>query len=167
MGIFSGNPQNEPMHYGEVFTTWSYLLASKGMLDMYQAFYNHAGDEDLRRLLKEAIQNIKSENEQIEELLKLHGIGLPPTPAERPDVQIENIPVGARIMDMEIGAILAADVSKGLVTCSTIMGQSLREDIGMMFGQFHMKKAQFGVKVLRLNKEKGWVIPPPLHLENK
>jgi hypothetical protein len=33
----------------------------------------------------------------------------------------------------------------------------------MMFGQFHMQKAQMGAKVLKLNKEKGWLIPPPLH----
>jgi hypothetical protein len=45
------------------------------------------------------------------------------------------------------------------------MGQSIREDIGMMFGQFHLKKAQFGVRVLHLNKEKGWLLPPPLHLK--
>ncbi|TKH09184.1 hypothetical protein FC697_27455, partial [Bacillus wiedmannii] len=26
MGILSGNPQNEPLHYGEVFDIWSALL---------------------------------------------------------------------------------------------------------------------------------------------
>ena len=29
MGILSGNPQNEPLHYGEVFDIWSYLLAHR------------------------------------------------------------------------------------------------------------------------------------------
>ena len=29
MGILSGNPQNEPLHYGEVFDIWSYLLAAQ------------------------------------------------------------------------------------------------------------------------------------------
>lgn len=45
------------------------------------------------------------------------------------------------------------------------MGQSLREDIGTMFGQFHMSKAQFGARLLRMQKEKGWLVPPPLHLQ--
>lgn len=31
MGILSGNPQNEPMHYGEVFGSWSYLSVAKGL----------------------------------------------------------------------------------------------------------------------------------------
>ncbi|MCY9444154.1 DUF3231 family protein, partial [Bacillus spizizenii] len=46
-----------------------------------------------------------------------------------------------------------------------IMGQSIREDIAMMFGQFHVSKAATGAKYLRLLKNKGWLIPPPLHLQ--
>ena len=59
--------------------------------------------------------------------------------------------------------MLSAGLAAGLVACSTIMGQCLREDIAMMFGQFHVQKAAFGAKMLRLNKEKGWLVPPPLH----
>lgn len=33
----------------------------------------------------------------------------------------------------------------------------------MMFGQFQVQKAALGAKVLKLNKDKGWLIPPPLH----
>ena len=60
--------------------------------------------------------------------------------------------------------MLSINSAKGLVACSAIMGQSIREDIAMMFGQFHMNKAMFGGKMLKLNKEKGWLVPPPLHL---
>ncbi|GIN94249.1 membrane protein [Siminovitchia terrae] len=164
MGILSGNPQDEPMHYGEVFGTWTYLVTNYGCLITYQTFINHAGDDDLKRLLEEGIQAIKSENQQIEDLLKANGVALPPSPPERPVANLEDIPAGARFNDPEISAALAMDVAKGLVACSTIMGQSIREDIGAMFGQFHMNKASLGVKVLKLNKEKGWLVPPPLHL---
>lgn len=163
MGILSGNPTDEPMHYGEVFSTWSYLLAAKGAIAGYQTQLNHAGDEDLKKLLEEAIQGGQHEVKQIETLLKANGIGLPPTPPERPDACEDDIPVGARFLDPEIAAMLSANTAAGLVACSTIMGQSIREDIAMMFGQFHVQKAAFGAKVLRLNKEKGWLVPPPLH----
>ncbi len=46
------------------------------------------------------------------------------------------------------------------------MGESIREDIAMMFGQFHTQIAALGVKILKLNKEKGWLVTPPLH-QNK
>ena len=163
MGILSGNPTDEPMHYGEVFSTWSFLLTVKGAISGYQTHLNHAGDEDLQKLLKEAIEGGQQEVKQIETLLKANGVGLPPTPPERPTACLDDIPVGARFADPEISAMLSASIAAGLVACSMIMGQSIREDIAMMFGQFHIQKAALGAKALRLNKEKGWLIPPPLH----
>ncbi|AIE58936.1 hypothetical protein MGA3_11835 [Bacillus methanolicus MGA3] len=165
MGILSDNPQNEPMHYGEVFGVWSYLAGTKGYLAGYQTFINHAGDTDLKKFLEDTIQTMKQEIEQIENLLKVNGIGLPPSPPERPSASLESIPVGARFSDPEIAASVSKDIAAGLVACSQIMGQSIREDIGIMFGQFHITKAQYGVRLLRINKEKGWLIPPPLHVQ--
>ncbi|MED3553253.1 DUF3231 family protein [Cytobacillus praedii] len=163
MGILSGNPKEEPMHYGEVFGTWSYLLATKAAIAGHQLQSNHAGDEDLQKLLNETIEIGLEEVKQIETLLKENGIGLPPTPPEPPNACLEDIPIGARIQDPAIAAALSASVASCLISCSTIIGQCIREDIAMMFGQLHMQKAQLGAKVLKLNKEKGWLIPPPLH----
>ncbi len=84
----------------------------------------------------------------------MNGVALPPAPPERPVASIETIPPGARINDAEIAAKVSMDLAAGLVACSQAMGQSLREDVGMMFGQFHMKKAQAGAILLRLNKKK-------------
>jgi hypothetical protein len=165
MGILSDNPQNEPMHYGEVFGVWSYLLGTKGYVAGYQTLINHTGDEDLKKFLEDIIQTMKQEIEQVDKLLKDNGVGLPPTPPDRPTAALESIPVGARFSDPEIAASVSKDIAAGLVACSQIMGQSIREDIGMMFGQFHLTKAQYGVRLLRINKEKGWLIPPPLHVK--
>ena len=165
MGILSGNPQDEPMHYGEVFGTWSYLSVAKGLHAGYQTFANHTGDDDLKKLIEEAIQGLKQEISQTEELLKANGVGLPPTPPDRPTADLESIPVGARFADPEISAAISMDIAAGLVACSQLIGQSIREDIGLMFGQFHTAKALLGAKFLKLNKEKGWLIPPPLHLQ--
>ncbi|WP_080875225.1 DUF3231 family protein [Oceanobacillus timonensis] len=166
MGILSGNPKDEPMHYGEVFAVWSFLTTAKSLVAGNQIHLNHAGDKDLQKLLDEAIQSGQQEVKQLEELLKENGIGLPPTPPERPKANLEDIPVGARVQDMEIAAALASQTAGGLVACSKIMGESIREDIAMIFGQIHTQKATFGAKVLKLNKEKGWLITPPLH-QNK
>lgn len=167
MGVLSGNPQNEPLHYGEVFDIWSYLLAAQGTLAGHQVFINHTGDEDLKKFLENLIENdINSEIEELKALLKTNGVALPPAPPERPVASIEDIPPGARINDAEIAATVSAGLAAGLVTCSQVMGKCLREDVGMLFGQFHMKKAQAGATLLRLSKKKGWVVPPPLHVRN-
>ncbi|WP_243526900.1 DUF3231 family protein [Bacillus pseudomycoides] len=167
MGVLSGNPQNEPLHYGEVFDIWSYLLAAQGAVAGHQVFINHTGDEDLKKFLENLIENdMTSEIEELKVLLKVNGVALPPAPPERPVASIEDIPPGARINDAEIAAAVSAGLATGLVTCSQVMGKCLREDVGMLFGQFHMKKAQAGVTLLRLSKKKGWVVPPPLHVKN-
>jgi hypothetical protein len=166
MGILSGNPKEEPMHYGEVFGVWSYLLTAKGLLAGYQTLLNHAGDEDLKSFIQDSIENVlKPEIQETENLLKENGIALPPSPPERPKACLEDIPAGARFTDPEIAAMLGKDIAEGLVACSTIMGQCIREDIALMYGQFHMKKAQYGAKLLRMNKEKGWLVPPPLNVK--
>ncbi|MDL4842961.1 DUF3231 family protein [Aquibacillus rhizosphaerae] len=163
MGILSGNPTDEPMHYGEVFSTWSFLMTAQDAIAGYQTKLNHAGDEDLQKLIEESIHQCQQESKQIETLLKDNGIGLPPAPPERPKACVDDIPAGARFQDPEIAAALSAANAAGLVGCSTVIGQCIREDIAMMFSQFHTQKATLGAKLLRLNKEKGWLIPPPLH----
>lgn len=165
MGILSGNPQNEPMHYGEVFGVWSYLHGTKSMTAGYQVYLNHTGDKDLRKLIEDMIDNMKRETEQLEGILKANGIALPPAPPERPEAKLEEIPPGARVNDPEVSAAISADIAAGLIGCSQLIAQSIREDLAAMFGQFHTTKAQFGLKALRLNKEKGWLVPPPLHVK--
>ena len=167
MGVLSGNPQNEPLHYGEVFDIWSYLLAAQGAVAGHQVFMNHTGDEDLKKFLENLIENdMTSEIDELKALLKVNGVALPPAPPEKAVASIEDIPPGARINDAEIAATVSAGLAAGLVTCSQVMGKCLREDVGMLFGKFHMKKAQAGVTLLRLSKKKGWVVPPPLHVKN-
>ncbi|MBS4202448.1 DUF3231 family protein [Bacillus sp. FJAT-49732] len=167
MGILSGNPKDEPMHYGEVFGLWTYLMSTKGLVACYQVHLNHAGDSDLQSLLKESIQLTEQEVREIELLLKETGVSLPPTPPDRSKAALEDIPPGARLLDPEIAASLTRDVAAGLLSCSTIIGESIREDIALMFVKFHTLRANFGAKLLRLVKEKGWLIPPPLHISSK
>lgn len=165
MGILSGNPKNQPLHYGEVMAVWTNFAVNNGLIAAYQTFYNHTGDKDLAKILEDAIQCSRNENEQLEIILKVNGIALPPAPPERPNARLESIPAGARFNDPEISAALARDIATGVMSCSQALSMSIREDIGMMFAQFHMKKEQLGAKLLKLNKSKGWLIPPPLHID--
>lgn len=166
MGILSGNPKEEPMHYGEVYATWVHLSAAKACVAAYETLINHTGDEELKKLIQDVLEDTcKPEIEEIEALLKDHGVGQPPTPPERPEACLENIPAGARFLDQEIAIKVSGDLAAGLVSCSTVMGQCIREDIAMMYANFHAKKAQLAGKALRLLKDKGWLIPPPLHID--
>lgn len=140
MGILSGNPKNEPLHYGEVFGIWSFLFTSQACVAAYQTMLNHAGDGDLKELIHEAITASQEEVKEVAELLKENGVGLPPSPPARPVADLESIPAGARFMDNEIAAKISADIAAGLITCSTMMGQAIREILPCYLADFTEKK---------------------------
>ncbi|MGO4790457.1 DUF3231 family protein [Paenibacillus sp. 2KB_20] len=165
MGILSGNPKNEPMHYGEIFSVWTASTLAKGMVSCYEAYLNHAGDKDLKKILHDLLDQAKLEIKECDELLTENGIAPAPVLPERPPVKLEDIPAGARFTDPEIAAKIAADTSLGLVACSQVMGQSIREDIGALFAKYHLTMTALGVRILQMNKEKGWLIPPPLQIK--
>lgn len=165
MGILSGNPKDQPMHYGEVIGIWETSMMAKGTISCYQAYLNHAGDKDLKEVLKDLLDQAKLESKECDALLTEHGVLPAPGFPERPAVSWEDIPPGARFSDPEIGAKIAADSALGLAACSKMMGMSFREDIGALFAKYHTTKTAFGLRILRLNKDKGWLIPPPLHFK--
>ncbi|MCE7794009.1 DUF3231 family protein [Salipaludibacillus sp. CUR1] len=165
MGILSGNQQNEPLHYGEIFSTWTYSHAMKAAIATYQVYENHCGDVDLKKFIRDVINTARDEETQVDQVLKANGIGLPPSPPERPQASVEEIPPGARFNDPEIAMHISTDMAAGLVSCSQAMAQCTREDIAIMFGQFHQQRSQQALRLLKLNKEKGWLVPPPLEVE--
>lgn len=165
MGILSGNPKDEPMHYGEIFVVWTASAVAKGAVSCYQAYLNHAGDKDLKKILEALLDQAKLEIKECDTLLTDNGITPAPVLPERPPVKLEDIPAGARFTDPEIAAKIAMDVAAGLVACSQAMGQSIREDIGALFAKYHLTLAGLGLKILEMNKEKGWLIPPPLQIK--
>lgn len=164
-GILGGNPKDEPLHYGEIFSIFETSMAAKGMISCYRAYAYHAGDHDLKKILGDLINQAELEVSECDSLLAENGLATSPSLPHRPETKFEDIPVGARFTDPEIAAKIAADTAAGLVACSMVMGQAIREDVGALFGKYHATKAALGLKILRMNKKKGWLIPPPLQIK--
>ena len=165
MGILSGNPKDEPMHYGEISSVWSASTMAKGAVSFYQAYLNHAGDKDLKKLIADYIDQAKQEIKELDEVLNANGIAPALTMADRPKANIEDIPVGARLADQEIAIAISVDTSTGLVACTQAMSMCIREDIGALFAKYVAAKTVLGGKTLRMLKDKGWLIPPPLQVK--
>lgn len=165
MGILSGNQKDEPLHYGEVFDLWSASTLAKGLISSYRLLKNHCGDKDLRKILEDVINQAELEVSELDTILINNGIVPSPKLPERPEVSLEEIPLGARFSDQEIAAMVSVDTAAGLVACSQTIGKSIREDIAALIMKYHATKAAIGLKVLRLTKEKGWLMPPPLAIK--
>lgn len=80
------------------------------------------------------------------------------------EAKLEDIPVGARLSDLEISTLTAAENSASLTVCSMMMGKSIREDIAALYAKYHATRMSIGLKILEMNKDKGWLVPPPLHV---
>lgn len=165
MGILSGNPKDEPLHYGEAYSIWQFSTLAKGCISVCRLLQYHAGDTELKEVLEDFINQAELEVSECDQILLNNGITPSPSLPDRPEAKLEDIPVGARFTDQEISVIIAVDASAGLVACSQIMGITLREDIGVLFAKYHATKAALGLRIVRISKEKGWVIPPPLHVQ--
>lgn len=167
MGILDGNPKEEPMHFGEIFNVWSFSTKAKLFLATCQSFVNHAGDKDLKQLVRDIIEQTKQEIRQCDDLLTANGIAPSPMLPEKPSANLEDIPAGARFADPEIAAVISGNTAMGLTECSMIMGTAIREDISAMFGKFHADKTALSARLLKLNKAKGWLVPPPLQMKHR
>ncbi|MFC2949790.1 DUF3231 family protein [Virgibacillus sediminis] len=166
MGIMGEAPQNEPLHSGEVFHLWSYLHSAKEALVTMQVLINHTGDHDLKILLEDLLENgFVQEEQQVEALLKETGIRLPPAPPDRPNVELQDIPAGARFNDQEIARLVQKELFSGKMLCSYVTGISIREDIKAMFGEFHTEREEYELKLLKVTKEKGWLTAPPINIK--
>ncbi|MEC5425955.1 DUF3231 family protein [Virgibacillus sp. C22-A2] len=166
MGMLDTKPQEEPLHSGEVFNLWTYLYSTKGFLVTLQTLINHTGDNDLKVFLEDLYENaFTQEDQQVEALLKETGIRLPPAPPDRPNVELQDIPAGARFNDPEIAVLVQKELMIGKMTCSYITGIAIREDIRTMFGEFHTQKDEYELKVLKITKNKGWIVSPPINIK--
>jgi len=165
LGILSGNPKHEPMHYGEIFGVWGSSAAAKGAVSCFQIYRNHAGDHDLKEFISDYIDQAKSEIKELDRLLVDNGITPAHEMAEKPSVELEDIPEGARFADQEIAVALGVNLAGGLGACSAAMSICIREDIAALYLKYHTEKVGLAARMLRMQKEKGWLIPPPLQIK--
>jgi len=165
MGILSGNQKNEPLHYGEIYDLWAFSVKAKGCVSVYRAYSYHAGDKDLKSLLSDLINQAELEAKECDDVLLHNGITPSPSLPDRPEVKLADIPAGARITDQEIIALIAADTAASMGACSLMMGKTIREDVAALYAKYHTTKMAIGMKALKMSKEKGWLVPPPLQVE--
>src|SRR5699024_5415378 len=107
MTISDSNNQAEPFHAGEVYNLWSYLYNTKEYIVTLQILINHSEDEALGDFLDDLLENgFEEKEQQVEAILKEAGIRLPPAPPNRPNVEVQDIPAGARFHDPEIANLV-------------------------------------------------------------
>jgi hypothetical protein len=157
--------QEEAFHSGEVFHLWDYLYHTKNLLITMQVLINHTGDEDLKNYAEDVTDScLAEEAQQIEGVLKEAGIRIPPSPPDRPNVEVEEIPAGARFNDGEIAYLIRKTLMMQRTASSQAAGIALNEEIREMFTDFHGLQEEYEQKLIKLSREKGWLVLPPVNI---
>ncbi|MCF3943247.1 DUF3231 family protein [Oceanobacillus alkalisoli] len=160
------NKANEPFHSGEVYHLWNYLYHTKHLLVTMQVLINHTGDHDLKTYGEDLVEScLIQEEQQVEGILKEAGIRLPPAPPDRPNVEVEDIPAGARFNDPEIFTFIHKELMSLRSNSSYLISIAINEDIRSMFSDFHGQQEEYEQKILDIAKEKGWLVLPPINIK--
>lgn len=160
------NEQEEPLHSGEIYYLWSYLYDASANIVTLQVLINQSEDKDLKTLLEELLENcFEEEAQQVKGILKELGIRLPPSPPDRPNVELQDIPAGARFNDSEIAMLIKKELLWGKTFSSYITGISAQKFIRSLFNEFHSERIEYEQKLLTLSKQKGWHVSPPISIK--
>lgn len=162
----SSTKQIDPFHAGEIYHLWTYLLNTKEYLVVVQVFRNHTEDSDLQNILDDLTENsLVDEEQQVETILKEAGIRLPAAPPNRPNVESQDIPAGARFHEPEIVSFVQKELLVSKFYCSYLMSVLVDETFRTLFADFHAQKEEYDSKLNDLKKTKGWAQSPPVHIK--
>lgn len=65
--------------------------------------------------------------------------------------------------DSEIANGLSVKEAAIIISCATVISQSIRNDVGSMFFNFFSEHVVFGTNFKNLQVKRGWIKVPPYH----
>ncbi|MBB6635048.1 DUF3231 family protein [Cohnella thailandensis] len=158
------NDQPEPpIHAGEVMDLWKYAAYIEEAIVLEQIGRNTTIDNDLLKLLDEAVTICSAQSERIQKMMEEFGIPIPPMPSDKPKSEAGAVPAGARMTDDEIANILAAKLLLVTKECCRSMLEAVRSDLGLMWANMLYEQAKFGANLKVKMRERGWLKSPPAY----
>jgi len=161
---FIDDEPKSPLHVGEVMSCWSFLSELADEQVHSEAGVNSTTDPELRKAFHEAIKMFKSQKERLTAFMQLEGVPLPPLSESKPISDPNEVPLGVKLTDDELGNSLNIKLVLGISICATAITQSIRNDVGLMWVEYLQEYMTFGATVKTLVKKRGWLkVPPSFH----
>lgn len=162
--FFNNFFDKEPLNYIEAAGLYGVVAQGRYNLAMLEVLYNHAQDEDLKNLIKEAMTTqTRVVIDQSEEMLQENGSHIPNLSFRRRTLHKHqlNIDPDAKLTDGEI-AIAVGTMGKASQTAMlAALHQSYQLDVALMYRDLLYKGLEWDYKLLQLMLKRGWL--PRLH----
>ena len=157
-----------PLSVNEVSNLWMFLTATENFMSSEAVAYNIVKDEDLRKSMKDLIDNYhKKVITDTKAILLAEGVPLAHPPADKPLIKME-VPSPARMSDEEVANLVVFNLVWAIKHCSRGLVESTRADVGALFGKYIAQKTLYSLTLRQLLYDKGWLkVPPPYIIPNR
>jgi hypothetical protein len=159
---FDNEPKSPP-NIGEAYGCWIYYSALAEEIPAIEVGLNTTTDDELIQLLNEGMSLGNSQLKQLKAFMINEGIPLSRSSENKPKSDPNSIPLGVKTTDYEIANFLSIKVATNIIMCGNNISQSIRSDIGLMWMEFLVEKAQYGFKLKTAMRKRGWVKVPPFY----
>lgn len=160
---FMDEEPKSPLHVGEVMSFWSFLSELADEQVHSEAGINSTTDPELRKAFHQAVNMFKSQKERLIVFMQQEGVPLPPLSESKPISDPNEVPLGVKLTDDELGNSLNIKIVLGISICATAITQAIRNDVSLMWVEFLQEYMTFGANIKTLVKKRGWLKVPPLY----
>lgn len=162
--LFNNFFDKEPLNYIEAAGLYGVVAQGRYNVAMLEVLYNHAQDEELKALIKEALATqTRAVIDQSEEMLQDNGSQIPALTFRRRTLHKNPLSIDpdARLNDAEVAIAVGTMAKASQVAMLMALHQSYQIDVAMMYRELLNKGLEWDYKLLQLMLKRGWL--PRLH----
>ncbi|MBP2655260.1 MAG: hypothetical protein H6Q73_2829 [Firmicutes bacterium] len=158
--VYNALFDKEPLNNLETTTLFTLIFAGRQNIAALQVLYNHAYDNDLKAIIKEAHDNQTTWLvDHAEKLLEKNKTSSPSLSLPCHNLHQSNldIPQDARFSDHEIVLVLSNMAKASQMAILAAMHQTYQVDVATMYRNVLESAFDFNYRLLQLALKKGWL----------
>jgi len=162
--LFNNFFDKESLNYLEAATLYGVVAQGRYNVAMLELLYNHAQDEELKMLIKEALNTqTRAVIDQSEEMLQETGSEIPNLTFRRRTLHKSPIDIDpdAHLTDGEIAITVGTMAKAAQMAMLTALHQSYQLEVALMYKELLDRGLDWDYKLLQLMLKRGWL--PRLH----
>nr|WP_255639799.1 DUF3231 family protein [Aquibacillus saliphilus] len=152
-----------PLHIIEVGDCWKYVTMVEEFIRYEEIGLNTSTDDEIKEMLTDAIKVCESQVKRLSQFMREEGISLPDVTSSKPNSDSKEVPLGVKLTDNEISNGIAFKLVVCMQACAKGQGDSLRNDMGLLWLNFYSEWVTFGTTLKTLMKKRGWIKVPPYY----
>lgn len=149
----------EPVNYLEAASMYGIIAQGRHTLSVLSVLYNHAQDPELKKLIKESMDNLTIPTiEHCESFLRDSDAPIPQFHfSEHHLHEFADIPSDLRLTDSEIAATIGSMTKAAQILVLAALHSSYQLQIGLMFRKILDKGLDWNYRLLQLMLNRGWL----------